>query len=272
MCLIVVKPKGLPMPGKKSMKRWFRKYPDGFGLAFQNKRRVRILKGAMDIHGMFHIVSFMRKYLEQENKAVEDVDVIMQFRLAVTGCPCPEFCHPFPITKKRKLLNGLDVLAGAALAHNGTIWEYSKAQWEGGWTDINDAQEFIHDYLADMGDSIWNVGVQTFIGEYTLSKYALLSNSKIAYIGDFIEDRGYFYSNDGYLKENSKQVPPKHNPAALSVYGANWDSSGWEGSPCDFCKEHHALLYQLPDDESNVCWECFEYHAGRTPRLADRAV
>lgn len=271
MCLIIAKPKGLPMPGRKAMKRWFYKYPDGFGLAFQDKGQVRVLKGAMDIHKMFKVVDIMKGYLRQDDKTVEDVDVVIQFRYAITGSPCPEFCHPFPIAKEREALDSLNVLADKALAHNGTIWEYNQTGYTASWEDVNDAQEFIRDYLVDMGDSIWNVGVQALIEQHTYSKFAILSRKGIAYIGKFIESGGYWYSNDGYLKAKPQPIAKQTTALQVSSHKKAWED-GWTGVLCDFCSQEHVLSYQVPDDESCVCWDCFISLVGRFPTMDERAV
>jgi predicted glutamine amidotransferase len=97
MCLIVAKPRGQPMPGKKRLKRWFDSYHDGMGLAFQNNGEVRVIKGAMNHAEMFEVINIMKQYLKKEDKTPVDVDVVVQYRQAFTGSVCPEYCHPFPV-------------------------------------------------------------------------------------------------------------------------------------------------------------------------------
>lgn len=220
MCLIVVKPIGKTFPHKKQMKQWFNWFPDGVGISFQDKGRVRTVKGAMTIPAMHKLESSVEKYLHRDGKRIEDTIAIIQFRAAITGSVCQKYCHPFPITKNQEALNGLNVVSDKALAHNGIIWEYNgyysvredvyaqnyyapgSHQRQKGF-DINDAQEFIVDYLVDMGESIWNKGVQNIIEAHTESKFAVLSGNQLALIGSFIEDGGYLYSNAGY-----KPAPP----------------------------------------------------------------
>ena len=260
MCLIVAKPRGVPIPSKKNLKKWFNTYPDGFGVAFQYDGRVRILKGAMSIKQM-------HKILQQVGELCVDngagVDMVMQYRQAFTGSVCPEYCHPFPVTSSQTALDSLDVVSDCALAHNGVIWEYN-SRYTKKQTDINDAQEFIKDYLVPMGSSIWNKGVQDLIESYTDSKFALLTAKGITYIGDFIEENGYFYSNGGY----------KGNKYIAGDYGSYKDylyepyESG--GILCTLCGEYSSFMYQIEDDDSLVCSICFAQLIGRAPREDER--
>jgi len=285
MCLVIGKPKGLPLLGKKKMRTWFGRFPDGFGLAFQDGNKVRVLKGAMNEKQMFQVIDLMEKYLHKQDKTVEDVDIIFQFRAAMTGSVCPEFCHPFPITDDRKALNGLNVITDVALAHNGVIWKYNDLQFEwnyysgGKLGDVNDAQEFIVDYLVGMGDSLWESSVQKLIGDYTDSKFALLSNRGIDYIGEFVEDGGYFYSNLGYL--TTKKIQLAQYKASSNYFGGWGDEAqaGWKGKDgedggivCDFCGQVVSKVYFMPDDESQVCSMCFELSARRKPTEDERAI
>lgn len=270
MCLIVAKPKGKQMPNGKDLERWFKQYPHGFGIAFQHLGRVRLLKGAMTTREMFGLIAKMKRVLK--GVPAKDVDVIMQFRFAITGSVCPAFCHPFPITPDQRELNSLDVTTDCALAHNGIIYEYNQTYncpntYEG-WEDINDAQEFIKDYLVELGDSLWNPAVQRLIEAATVSKFALLSNKGITYIGDFIEDDGYWYSNGGYL-------PLKSSPVNKLPFLPEGKLSEGEVS-CDSCFSSTALLYAFLEDGisdgSLLCYNCFKLFYKREPTEEERAI
>lgn len=281
MCLIVTKPQGSRIPKGKKFRRWFDSYPDGFGLAFPYQGRIRILKGAMNQAGMFALLDKMRHCLGNP----QDVDIIFQFRAAVTGRVSPRFCHPFPVTKNQEELDSLDVLTDCALTHNGVIYDYAVLSRSLG--DINDAQEFIKDYLVDMGDSLWNPAVQKLIEEYTVSKFALLSARGITYIGNFIEDNGCLFSNGGYKPEANvgkryargygseecddywtEKSPSVHIHKELHTEG---------GCQCDFCQGYHPVVYHLTGDKHNkdyqsvVCFDCFVYLEGEPPTGADVA-
>lgn len=240
----------------------------------------------MNHEQMFTLLDKVRHILDSP----QDVDIVFQFRAAVTGSITPRFCHPFPIVKDQQDLDSLDVLTDCALTHNGVIFEYATQSWasKGKLTrDINDAQEFIKDYLVNMGDSLWNLAVQKMIEDYTMSKFALLSAKGITYIGDFIEDNGYRYSNEGYKGDSFRK---KYIQRSYGFEEESWREEtyfrgaqrplihkGEGGCRCDFCQDYHPVVYHLNPDraskdyESIVCHACFLYLEGMPPTRADVA-
>lgn len=255
MCLIVCKPKGLPMPKFKRMKSWFDLFSDGVGIAFQHHNKVRVVKGAMSKREMKQLMSMVRSTLMAEGKSETEVDLIIQFRQAFTGAVTRAFCHPFPVSPEQSDLDSLDTMADYALAHNGVIREYSdqKSYGQGKIVlgDKNDAQEFIKDYLVPMGDSLLNLGVQRLIGAHTASKFALLTKDRIVYIGQFIEDGGYLYSNLAYKPTtyddySTTLLPLDTRPTDDKV-----------GLVCDFCRNHYRCLYHIEDDML-LCYGCYK--------------
>lgn len=272
MCLIVAKPKGIRMPKGKKLRQWFNSYPDGFGIAFQYQNRVRLLKGAMDVEQMFVLIDKMRHSLNGNN--TNNIDIVFQFRLAVTGSVCPKYCHPFPITCNQQELDSLDTITNAAIAHNGVISEYNplyNVNYLGRkqlGKDINDAQEFIKDYLVDLGEDLWHPPVQKLIEVHTNSKFALLSNKGIAFIGDFIEDNGCWYSNSGYLSSKPFEWVP--SDLRLPLYTEIEDTS-W-GVLCAGCQQYYQFLFQPAEDEGSLlCEECFRHFYNRPP-TADEQI
>jgi len=270
MCLIVTKPKGMPLPSRKRLRKWFNAYPDGFGMAFQYQDKVRILKGAMTISEMCQLIAQMKRELGETK--IEDIDIVIQYRVAFTGSVVPKYCHPFPITASQEELDGLDVTTDIALAHNGVIWEYNQMQYNY-QTDINDAQEFIKDFLVDMGVAVLNPSVQRLIEEYTYSKFALLTNADIVYIGEFIKDSGYYYSNGGYMA-------PKGLSTKAASTVTSWRASDYTNIPssygtgggivCEFCQTPSLDAYEMPNDGSLLCAACFVQFEGRMPAEEER--
>lgn len=241
---------------------------------------------------MFALLARMRTLLQGVN--IRDIDIIIQFRRAVTGSITPKYCHPFPITSEQEELDSLDVITNCALAHNGVIFEYASygGQWDSascpaGKNDINDAQEFIKDYLVGMGESIWNPCVQALIEAHTDSKFALLSSRGIAYIGGFIKEKGCFYSNGDY--KIGKKIPTW---AYRNAEEDKWDSAGFQeaqrkafppsgtpytsytgkGTLCDFCQIYSVPVYHIESADSVVCGQCYEQLMGEQPRAEERLV
>ena len=280
MCLIVVKPKGKEMPSNKDMKRWFNTFPDGVGISYQHRGKVRTIKGAMSIRQMRKLSYKLQASLT--DCTIKDIDVVIQFRLAVTGSVCPEYTHPFPVLPDQASLNSLDVYSDMSLAHNGIIAEYNPFYSYGyrygtansQTFDINDAQEFIKDYVYPLGRDIFKPVIRNLIQNYTESKFAVLTPNKFLFIGDFIKDGGYYYSNPQY-----KPLPKAlthHTPAARSNRPANSkELKSWRDfvTPttnikgevnCDFCGQPHPIVYELADG-SVVCAGCYTAVQGREP-------
>jgi len=288
MCLIIAKSKGLPFPPKSDMKRWFNKYPDGVGIAFQEGDRVRVIKGAMSRRSMHKLVSTANHYIHKQGKQMEDVDLIIQFRAAVTGKVCKEFCHPFPISPNQADLDSLNVVTNAALAHNGVISMYSNyysvasvyTYYDMG--DVNDAQEFIKDYICHLDQStLTDPTIMDMISTLTYSKFALLDASGIHYMGKFIEDGGYYYSNDGYKPYVPKPVGTGL-PTGVTVYrsaDAGLDVRGWQEANDTLPQERvrsgkiHGVMeecevcgdWNYPDEmweyaEMHMCDQCYRYY------------
>ena len=279
MCLIVVKPKGVSLPKRKKMRQWFATHPDGFGLAFLHNGQVRILKGAMNIKQMSGILNKMDTYLD--NVSSVDVDIVFHFRQATHGQKSPANCHPFPLTKEQDALASPDVLTRCAVAHNGILWGYNL--WNDNYSvygsynicgdqciidtdpteDKTDTQEFIEDYLVDLGDSLWNPAVQRLVGAYTESKFALLSDEGFVLIGKFTEDKGCWFSNDGYKPLKSA---PTNEAASVVPFVSRGEDC------CDGCLTYCSPLYYMPKDEnSRVCYPCFQHFCGRLPKDEEQA-
>ena len=301
MCLVVIKPRGSPMPKDKLLKRWFQDYPDGFGLAFQNADHVTILKGAVAQRQMFGIIRTMSKLLSARAVSAKDIDIIMHFRQATDGSISPKNCHPFPVTNELPKLEALTVDTPCALAHNGIIFDYSTYSY-GTWAspagDKTDTQMFIEEYLAYMGPALFNPAVQSMIAKHTSSKFALLTPDRYYTIGDFIQAKGYLFSNggfraspvtivtgcgysgsgynymDGYDTEivNGVTYYKSRKPTA-STLGIVASTEGFPPTPveiightCDLCEQVEEHLYYLPDDyDSHVCWQCFTNVMGYKP-------
>jgi len=260
MCLIVCKPRGLPLPDMLDMYYWFFEYPDGLGVSFQYQNKVRTIKGAMSESQMEDLFGNVHDILKEEGQTFEDVDLMMQFRAAVTGAATPKFCHPFPVSNKQADLDSLDVLSDVALAHNGVISMYNKrfntkvTSADGKvtrWTslgDKNDAQEYIKEYIVPLGRAIWNPVVQELIEDHTYSKFALLSGRGLSYIGTFFEEEGYFYSNmtykwgyqSTYLQGGAGKIA-YNKRTGLEVRSA--PTSPWEGDDDDDDDSRFRELY-----------------------------
>lgn len=267
MCLVIGKPKGILLPKNKELKKAFNQNCDGFGISFQYEGKIRTLKGAMTVKDMFTLIDRVRMLIKPNR--LEDIDAVLQWRKAVTGSISQRFCHPFPITHSQEELDSLDVISTYSLAHNGIIYDYNwafRGRLATAPADINDAQEFIKDFLFGMGAAILIPAVQQLIEVYTDSKFAILSPHGISYIGDFQLEKGCFYSNLWHRFQNNFNKPGWSDN--YYSQGTNFvETSDKVGHfLCNFCESYVDRLYFLPDDEdSQICSECFIIIEGRRP-------
>ena len=289
MCLVIGKPKGQKIPKGRKLKFYFQLNPDGFGMSFQHEGAVRTLKGAMTNSEMFELINKAR--VLSHPVSLRDIDIVFQWRRAVTGSACKRFCHPFPVTPRQDELDSLDVTSDLALAHNGTIQDYTPFSYgqpirtpckEG---DINDAQEFIKDCIVGLGASLFNTQVQHLIEAYTESKFALLTTKGITYIGQFEQEHGLWYSNMYHKPTGNIQVGNKswltYKPS--TNYNKYFEDSFVDeeeikeisegGIKCDFCQAYVDRLYELPnDDQSLLCSGCFELTQGYKPMVENQVI
>src|SRR3990167_2957572 len=174
MCLIAIKPRGTDLPSDSDMTAWFDYHNDGFGLAFQHKDRVQILKGAMKEPEMFEILEKMYRMIGNA-EAIKNTNIMYHFRQTSGGIVIPENCHPFPISNNPFVLGSKKIKVGAALAHNGVIdtysdWDVSKKNWRN--SKKTDTQLFIETDLFPLGERLYDIDILEMIASLTSSKYA----------------------------------------------------------------------------------------------------
>lgn len=254
MCLIVCKPIGQDAPGDKELKRWFKTHPDGMGLMFNTQDgKVHILKGAMTPGEMITLQSTMIQLIKPLSP--KDVNIVYHFRQATHGSIKPGNCHPFPITKDVDKLKATEIITHRAIAHNGIIWEYgtySKKSWSFDLSaDLSDSQQFIIEYLADMGGHIHNKGTRQLIASYTESRFAILDNQGIDLIGKFIKDKGLYFSNGTY----KTAFKPIAAPVVYQPPLASLDDYGMDDYEMELALEEEKKTGKITEDYCDNCGE-----------------
>ena len=99
MCIIVAKNKGIDMPDNKTLERCFQNNPDGAGIMYAENGAVHIRKGFMTYSDFKNYLNELENRLNLKNTAL-----VMHFRITTHGGTNPQTCHPFPISKKIKVL------------------------------------------------------------------------------------------------------------------------------------------------------------------------
>ena len=222
MCVIAVYNKGLNL-NKTELENCFTVNPDGAGLMYQEKGRVRIIKGFMDFTSFWAVASALPI----------DVDRVFHFRIATSGKISEGICHPFPICNNYKSMKLVDTTIPYAVAHNGVLANY--APKNGLNADRSDTMVFIKEVLdgLDHGGLIENEVVRDLLEEFTTSRFAIMSARNVYLIGSFEQSRDSkaIYSNDSYKRSYSYGYG----------YGYRY-SSYWSDSVEDDYKEDYGYL------------------------------
>lgn len=210
MCLIVVKPSGIDLPKEDYLKRGYRKNPDGLGVAFfkEGNRFVKIKK---DFKKDEELIDYIKG-----NVSKEDL-LVVHFRSATHGLKDEGNRHPFPLTKNKELLRKLEVDCKSAMAHNGVLSQYCERD-----KTFSDSQKFVLEILSDpvVKHNLDRQSIQDLINDFLNGdRLAIINNKGELYLmGDFEEDEGIYYSNDGYK-------PPKTFPTANIYNNKNRQSN-----------------------------------------------
>lgn len=263
MCLIVVKPKGSKL-NESLIPEWYQRNPHGAGLMYlQNDKRVRILKGAMNVTQIYQYLDIARK---QTGKSLTDINLVLHLRFATDGSVNPSNCHPFPVTHDEKIMASTHVIADVGLAHNGVISDLSTYRRTTKKTkladDKTDTQRFIEKYLVEMKHQEYrSLGVRKLIRVYTNSKFAIMDSKGILTIGDFIKDEGCLYSNTGYKPYRPEPIRT-YTPATVSD---NWNKWYQKSVKCVVCgqEDEEDSMFDYIDGQK-ICEGCYERIASAT--------
>ena len=192
MCIICVKKSGVEFPSIESMKTCFENNPDGAGMMYSAKGKVKILKGIMT----------WKKYAEIYDKISrldKKIQFIFHFRIGTHGKKNhPSYTHPFPLSTKNDDLLSTKITAKIGITHNGIIDNINFG------SGLSDTMEFIGNILTPLLSE--NTSINSPVTHSIISnilgagnKLAILQgNGKIETYGDFIDDNGLLYSNSSY--------------------------------------------------------------------------
>ena len=195
MCIIAIKPKGKKMFDENTIRTMFENNFDGAGFMYydNNLHKVVIDKGYMTCESLINA-------LKQHD--FTNTNLILHFRIGTSGLRDKLNCHPYPIYAK----NSLKCVCDIAMAHNGILKDYTPYRY----VDVNDTQLFIEYALKPLSKGfINNKDIKHLIGEIigNNNKLAFLdSDNKVTMINHFIEDNGYYYSNNSYKPKKIRQT------------------------------------------------------------------
>lgn len=228
MCIIIYKPKGSDMVGKKTLRTCFENNPHGAGYMLSDGGLVRWEKGFMDFD------SLMESLKKEGN--LKDRNVVIHFRITTQGGVQKGLCHPFPVCGSFASMRELEGYAEHAVAHNGIIPSCSSSMAK----DHNDTMEWVRRF-ADPIMGLCPRWRDDEIAHRLLedvsegNKFAIMDgDGSVTLIGRFIYDkaRKCWFSNDSYIPYKPT-VGHANSWGKLSRYGDGFGSF----DPFDFGNE-----------------------------------
>lgn len=222
MCVIAVKKKGVAMPSNDSIKLMWETNSDGAGFMYALNGKVFIEKGFMKLTDLTRAIINLEKFALKSGTSVNDIPVILHFRIATHGGTSAELTHPFPISHDEKHLKALDLTCDLGMAHNGII-NSVETLTNGG---LSDTQVYITDVLAPLNALNGDFYKSQFgkdLMENTIgwSKLAFLDkDGNVELVGDF--KRGTKDNTSDILFSNLSHEYPKtaHTLGGHGYYGS----------------------------------------------------
>lgn len=185
--MIIVKEKGVELPGAETIYKCADVNRDGIGVAWVEGGILRIKKDFPETE------DFM---LWAYQNLTKDIPAVVHFRLATHGLNDMGNRHPFPVSQNVERLRGLNIECDVAVAHNGVMSEFKHEE-------LSDTMLFIKEILADdvIRPNIQSMSIQRLIAGYVgnHNKFAFINrDGNIGLIGKFVKSDGLYYSNEGF--------------------------------------------------------------------------
>ena len=200
MCIIAIKPAHHKMIDESIIETMFENNPDGSGYMYSYNNKVHIEKGFMTLKELLNSLDNLKKKVN-----VEEIPLVLHFRISTSGKVDGATCHPFPITSDLNALRKTHVITNLGMAHNGVIYDFEEKK-----SIYSDTQLFVNkcvSYLYDLNHKFLHDDRTRNLFEPIIngSRLAFLDkHGNIYRYGEWCEDDGIFYSNEGYIPWQSR--------------------------------------------------------------------
>jgi hypothetical protein len=202
MCIICIKPVGMPLPDLECFKSAHVMNPHGAGfmVAHPDKQQVIIEKGFFDPYSMYEMAN---RTAERLKKTFEDLSMVLHWRLATHGSHSKGNCHPFPLTDDLASLKAETIQwFGPAMAHNG-VFRIDVPRDE---RDLSDTQWGIMSLLSTLTFDEIEKASEDAIPILNSGRIVLLDpTGRLIRKGSWVEDKGCFWSNPSYWSFSSNR-------------------------------------------------------------------
>ena len=221
MCVIAVKKRGVDFPKDESVKAMWDTNSDGAGFMYALNDKVYIEKGFMKLSDFQNAITSLGQLLSKKKMTLNDIPMVLHFRITTHGGTSPQLTHPFPISSQETHLKALDLSCNLGLVHNGIISSVATK------TGLSDTATYIADILtplAYLNKNFYKTKEGKALIENTIgaSKFTFLDkDGNIELIGDF--KSGTKNETEGILFSNlSHEFEYSAGAHGLYGYGGNW--------------------------------------------------
>ena len=171
-------------------------------------------------------------------EACEEVDeagtpMALHFRIATHGGIKPQTCHPFAITSVLAKMGASRIEASSGFMHNGTLRGLETRK------GLSDTMAFVANVLyplRTMGGRIaGDRNAESIMRSVTQGSRFLLFEApdRVSMFGDWVENRGVFYSNTSYRQVRYLSAPMPECEAGM--FGCFGDLQGGLFDCCAAC-------------------------------------
>lgn len=235
MCIAIVKPKGVNLPSKQTLKTCWDNNPDGAGFCYNDGHNVIIHKGYMDFKSFYNAFKICARNNNFVNK-----DVAIHFRISTGGGVTPQNTHPFMISTRMNDLQRTYAKCKDAFIHNGVISGY-------GTKDFSDTMEYVTEIIANIKDIDHSNALINKLANEKHSRFAVVTRKGFMLGGSWVKDAGIYYSNTTYKPYEYKS----------SKY---WNNKVWDyADTCDWCGKpfkHSELKFFYDRDTREYAYIC----------------
>lgn len=248
MCIIAIKPPHHKMIDESIIETMFQNNPDGSGYMYSYNNKVHIEKGFMTLKELLNSLDSLKKKVN-----IEEIPLILHFRISTSGKVDGATCHPFPVTSDLNALRKTHVITNLGMAHNGVIYDFEEKK-----SIYSDTQLFVNkcvSYLYDINPK--------FLHDDRTEKMLepIINGSRLAFLdrhgniyryGDWCENDGIFYSNEGYTPWTSRYYHYDSNYYDNYYYGDDYYYYGDDEQELRILEKLEA--YEEITDYNDICF------------------